>query len=51
MNSEADISEIKLQTVTLDYIHALFPMNPLCIGKQSESNVGSVDHATNKLTE
>ncbi len=33
VNSEADINEIKLQTIMLDYMHASFPLTSLCVGR------------------
>lgn len=39
MKAEAEISnKIKLQTVTLDYVHACF-LCPSCVGRQFESNL------------
>ncbi len=31
MNSEASANDTEKQTIMLKYIHALFPMNPLCV--------------------
>ncbi len=39
MNSEADISEIKIEIITPDYMYALFPVNPLCACEGSLSPV------------
>ncbi len=46
VNSEADINEMKLQTVTLDYMHASIPLNPSYIWRQFKSSVGMADSAT-----
>lgn len=31
VNTETDVDEVKLQVVTLDYVHGLFPVSSCCV--------------------
>lgn len=46
VNIEIDSNEIKLQTETLNYSHASFPVNLVCMWRQSEAGGGMADSAT-----
>lgn len=46
VNSEADINEMNLETVTMKYMPASFPLNPSYLGRQYASSAGMVDPTT-----